>query len=269
MKTAPLRFALPPTTGAESRAVAALVDDLAAMAGAQVHLVRVPTYASLFDAVDWGACDAAWAPPLVALDLESARSARTIAAIDRGFGTAYHSALVTRRDGGVTSLGDLGRARVGWVAKQSAAGYVVPRLHLASLGFDLSACFGDERFFASHAGAARALAAGTVDVIATYATFDPAAGRVTPPDLGCAARVLAAAGPIPSDVVVARPTVSDALASALARGLASLAWQAADDAGATSVRRFVPATSQHLAPLRRLRARGEGAALRALARPAA
>jgi hypothetical protein len=65
--------------------------------------------------------------------------------------------------------------------------------------------------------------------------------------VGCAARVLAAAGPIPSDVVVARPTVSDALANALARGLASLAFRAPDDAGVTGVRRFVPASSQHLA----------------------
>lgn len=264
-----LRFGLPPVGAIDATAVATLLDDLAAAARAEVRLVHLPTYASLFDAVDWGRCDAAWAPPLVAVDLESARSARTIAALDRGTGTSYHAAIVARRAGPIARLADLERARVGWVAPESAAGYVVPRLHLASLGVDLATAFGEERFYGSHAAAARALALGAADAIATFASFDAAAGRVAPPLLACATRVIAAAGPIPSDVIVARPTVSDALAAALADRLAALPVDAARGPALARVRRFVPATSAHLAPLRRWRARGASAALRVLALPAA
>jgi ABC-type phosphate/phosphonate transport system substrate-binding protein len=250
MHVVPLRFGLPPGGPLDPslfRDVADLVRD---GAGLWLELVPLPSYAALADAIERGTCDAAWAPPLVALSLQASHAARTVAAVQRDGRTWYHAALVAEQAGWITRLRDLAHARVGWVARESAAGYVVPRLHVESMGV-VPAGFGDEVFLGSHAAAAAALGAGEVDVIATHARVDEAR-RVVPRDVGFPVRVLSAAGPIPADVVVARLDLGRATTSLLGAALEAASRVVAPRTRDGRTIGFVRAGAEHLEPLRHM-----------------
>jgi phosphonate transport system substrate-binding protein len=216
----------------------------------------VPTYAALFEVLDSGAADAGWTPPLVALDLARCGTATPVLALSRGRTPRYHAVLLARGDGPVRGLADLAGRSVGWVAPESASGYVVPRLHLAALGLDLAGFFARETFFGSHARSCDALAAGEVDAIATYAHVDENIGRIAAPPIGAPTRMLAAAGPIPADVIVVRESLSPARKHALTTALAAMSdAERASLVPLIQARRFVRVGGEHLDPLRTLAAR--------------
>jgi phosphate/phosphite/phosphonate ABC transporter binding protein len=265
--TAPFRLALPPLGAMGSLVASALGPTLRHRADLELHTLHVPTYAALFETVDAGACDAAWAPPLVALDLAATGAADPVLAVEHLQGISYYAAFVVRDESPVRGVADLSGKHVGWIARQSAAGYVVPRLWLAAIGHDPDALFLRQSFLGSHDQAARALARGEIDVIATYASYDEAQARFLPPDLSFAARVIAAAGPIPSDVIVARRGLEASVVRRLTDALADRAIDASSPLlSLLRIRRFVPASRAHLEPLRTLRARASSDALRALSR---
>ncbi len=166
--------------------------------GLHIEPVFVPNYVALFETIHLHAADAAWCPPLVARDLVRVAAADPVATVLRGGLDHYYSAIVTREDGPVRRLHDLESARVGWVSRLSAAGYVVPRDFLRSFGVDLGGL--DETFFHTHGRAMRALLDGAVDVIATYASSESGTFRLSPALED--ARILGVAGRIPGDVVV-------------------------------------------------------------------
>ena len=59
--------------------------------------------------------------------------------------TVYHAALIVRRDGPKTIEECRGR-RATWVQRDSAADYLVPRLHMAAQGLDVLRFFSRELF---------------------------------------------------------------------------------------------------------------------------
>lgn len=253
---------LGPVSVDDARALAALV-----LPSSRVELkpFELGSYAALFEAVDRGACAAAWAPPVVALDLVRCGVARPLVAAERRGGLTYYSVLVVPDDSRARGLGDLAGRHVGWIARESAAGYVVPRLHLRALGLDPSSYFARESFLGTHDAVFDALDQREVDVAATYAAVDPSTRSLVLPRALSGFRILAAAGPIPTDVILVRSSVPGVVADAVARALSSLdVDQHGDLLGRLRLRRFVPVTGLHLEPLRRLRARASSEALRAL-----
>ncbi|HEY1959012.1 MAG TPA: PhnD/SsuA/transferrin family substrate-binding protein [Polyangiaceae bacterium] len=186
--------------------------------GAQrLEPVFVPNYVALFETVHLHAADAAWCPPLVARDLARVGAADPIATVLRGGMDHYYSALVTLRESHVRRLKDIQSARIGWVSRLSAAGYVVPRDYLQSLGFAVDAF--DESFFHTHGECVSALLAGEIDVIGTYASSRNGSFHLSP--LLDEARILGVAGQIPGDVIVVTRAVSKPVARALASALHS------------------------------------------------
>ncbi len=125
-----------------------------------------------------------------------------------------HATLVARS--GIESLIGLRGKRIGWVSKLSATGYDIPRLYLESLGHDVETIFAEQRFCGSHAGAARALARGEVDIVATHSVHADALTSTSD------AHVLAAVGPLPGDVIVAGSEMEPVIREALAEGLSSI-----------------------------------------------
>lgn len=262
-----LRFALPPRVPQRTEAERFRAAMLSA--GFELEVVASSSYAGLFHAVDSRACDLAWAPPLVALDLARCSAATPLVALIRAHGPGYYGAIVTAERSPRRSLRALAGASIGWVAVESAAGYVVPRLHLQSLGIDPNAFFGRVAFLGSHERALEAVVSGKVDAAATYARYDERARRFVLPPAPAALRLLAAAGPIPEDVIVARSDLPEAVRVRLAVELSRL-----DDAARASLipimnaRRLVPARPEHLDALRAFAARADEAALRPwLSRP--
>jgi phosphonate transport system substrate-binding protein len=225
------------------------------------------SYADLAKALRDGRVGAAWMPPIPSLELEDEGVAAAVAVPSRRDGTTYHAALIARRAGAKT-VADLQGLRVAWVDRDSAAGYLVPRMHVASLGFDLATFFASESFAQSHLGVVDAVVAGHADVGATFCTIDRQTKRImtagwTTSD-GATLRpveVVATLGPIPNDAIVAAARLPMPARAGLAR------WLHGPDARSMElleelfhVRAFRVAPGGHFEPLRHMlraaRARG-------------
>jgi ABC-type phosphate/phosphonate transport system substrate-binding protein len=239
------RFAVPAERVVAERAVAEL-RAMVGLGGVEIEPVYVSSYAALLHAAEIDSALVAWAPPLIAQDLIRARVSSPLVAVGRGGSVSYFSAIVVRGDAGALALGDLRGARMGWVSKLSAAGYVVPRRYLESLGIEPEATFRTESFFGTHDAAAAALLSGEVDAIATHARLAPSRRTLLLLDALSRARILAVAGPIPGDVVVAGGGLDSVSRDKLRRALlASVVRPNGALARLMNVTRFEPATAVH------------------------
>lgn len=212
-------------------------------------------YHRLLEALEMGDVDVAWLPPILA-GLAVQRGRTLPIAIPVRDGAAFYStALFTREDSPLRSAEELRGARVAWVDRRSAAGYLVIRAHLRSVGIDLDKAFGADQFLGAHDAVARAVQEGEADVGATFVHFDPETGGVLRAGWqGAKMRVLSRAGPIPSDVLAIGTHVPPPLRAALQEVLV----QGKDEkvrsmAGALfAATGFIAAEPHHLAPLQAL-----------------
>lgn len=234
-------------------------DSLSRALGAVIFPHVSVAYRELGDLLDRGQLGFAWLPPLLAIELEDRKHIVPCALPVRRGTTNYYAAIIARR-GTLKTLDELRGARVAWVDRASAAGYVVPRMHLAGAGFDVDSLFSTEIFMHTHDAVIDAVLAGRADVGATFCTLDPRTQRIlqagwTAPD-GTASRpveVVATAGPIPNDGIFAAPHVPEELRNKLLEVL--LAPDAALRASLDAVLRaetFRAATPMHYDPLRKM-----------------
>ena len=179
---------------------------------AEITALDFPSYGELVHAVATGRVAIAWLPPLAAAQLAEQRAVEVLALPLRKGGLAYHTALIGRR-GLPRTIEQFRGCRVAWVDPQSASGYLMPRIHLASLGFDPRGFFDHESFAGTHYGVVEAVTKGTADLGATYCSIDARTGRVmtsawTATDTPASRSLLdvvTSAGPIPNDAVVVTP----------------------------------------------------------------
>jgi len=197
-------------------------------AGIAFHPFLASSYAELAASIGDGGVGLAWLPPVPTIDLEGRRIAAALAIPARRGLTTYHAAFIVRR-GGPKTLADLRGRRAAWVQRDSAAGYLVPRMHLAAQGFDVLRFFSRELFVHSHAGVVDAIVSGDADVGATFCNVDPASGRILQSawqdakgDSVRPIETLATMGPIPNDALVAAAELPAATRSALTRWLLGL-----------------------------------------------
>ncbi len=220
--------------------------------GVELAPLFVPTYAALYETMAAGLAQLAWAPPLVARDLERGQIAHPIAAAMRFDETIYYSAIVVLASSPIVHVGDLETARthIGWVSKLSAAGYVVPRAFLRAQGLEPSRVFASESLWGTHTSVLAALVEGEIDVAATYAAVRGNATMTA--ETKVPTRLLATAGPIPGDVIVVGDDVEAGHAEAIAAAFAR-ASLAADGPvrKLMNVARFTLASPDHLMPLAR------------------
>ncbi len=166
----------------------------------------------------------AWLPPLPTIDLGARRLATVLAIPARNGTTSYHAALIVRR-GGPRTIGDLRGRRAVWVQRDSAAGYLVPRMHLAAQGIDVLRYFSRELFTHSHPAVVDAIVNGEADVGATYCHVEATGRVVRGPWMDDESRnvrpieVLATFGPIPNDALVGSNELSASARSSLTRWL--------------------------------------------------
>jgi len=202
----PLTFAMISSAPAASALLEAVCDELSKRTSQPFSPRVLRTYDKLLDAMREGEVHLAWAPPLVAIDLERADAAK-IRLCSRRAGKRDYSCAIFAKAGGVASLADLKGKRMAWVARESAAGYVVPRLRLLVEGYDPDETFSEQTFRRTHEAVARAVIGGDADVGATYVSFvDGKKAPVSAGWLEAGAKhddvtILATAGPIPTDVI--------------------------------------------------------------------
>jgi phosphonate transport system substrate-binding protein len=234
----------------------------------RVTAVGVGHYRTLLDAIEAGDVDVAWLPPILAAQATARGQVIPIALPVRNGFCCYSTALFTREEGSLHAARDLVGARAAWVDKQSAAGFLIIRAHLRSLGIDLGRAFVSEHFLGSHSAVARAVMEGSADVGATFAYLDPkslgAPGHSAPVNAGWGSarvRVLAHAGPIPSDVIAVSARMAPLLRTQLQRmlvyGQSAAVRQAAS--ALFGAEGFQAPTVEHLRPLTSLLAGLEGA----------
>jgi phosphate/phosphite/phosphonate ABC transporter binding protein len=212
-------------------------------------------YHRLLEALEMGDIDLAWLPPILA-GLAVARGRVLPIAMPVRDGAAFYStALFVRGDASLRSAADLRGARVAWVDRRSAAGYLVIRAHLRSIGIDLERAFAADQFLGAHDAVARAVHEGDADVGASFVHFDPVTGGVLRSgwqdyDM----RVITHAGPIPSDLLAIGTHVPegmrDAIQTLLVRGT-DPAVRATASALFTA-EGFLATEPAHLAPLQSL-----------------
>jgi phosphonate transport system substrate-binding protein len=254
-----LTFAVVSSSERAQSAAEAFCRKLETSTGLRIVPSVIDTYSAMLERMVAGQLDLAWAPPLVAIELEGRGVASPIAVVKRSLRAGYHSALFVRAKGGVRRVEELSDTRAAWVTRESASGYVVPRWHLRSVGVRLEKAFSSERFYGSHEAVAAAVLEQDADVGATHVGLDPATGKLASApwiNLGASAtavRVLLLVGPIPGDVVVAGSRVPQSVRRDL---LAALLALREDPEGAAQTlfesSRFEPVPEGHFTMLKRL-----------------
>jgi len=209
-------------------------------------------YPSLLDAMGAGGLDLAWLPPIVAMRAAAGGRALPIALPVRRGVASFHSALFAPVGSAIQRPPDLAGARVAWVDRQSASGYLLIRAALRAQGVELEHAFAEEHFFGSHEAVVRAVLEGTADVGATYLHHDSAGSGIWRAGWGDAnVHIVARVGPIPSDVIAAgiHVPVSQmrAVQRALTEGVQGELVSAANVL--MEADKFVPSESGHLKPL--------------------
>lgn len=225
------------------------------------------SYRDLVSGLEDGTLGIAWMPPIPAVEMAERGTGTILALPARKSGISYYSAFIAHR-GGPRTLRECEGRRCAWVDVESAAGYVMPRLHLASQGIDVQHFFGHETFAGSHAAVIEAVSSGRVDVGATFCNLDPVSmrvlsaawteldGRSTRP-----VEMIAHTGAIPNDAIVAAAKLPLPQRASLTRWLLELGPREKELFGkllrAVEFRVFTPA---HFDPLKHMmraaRARG-------------
>ncbi len=226
-----------------------------------VQLHNAADYRALVAALEQGVAHFAWLPPISAARAARSRAIRPAAIAVRNGTTSYMTGLIALKTGPVKSLGHLKAVRAAWVDRESASGYVVIRAALRAAGVVLADAFREEIFVRSHADVARAVKSGRVDVGATCFSVGSGAlaiartGYRDEPDLPSDdIRIVAQAGPIPSDIFAVHASLPEAdrklLESALADGAQEPLQRAARRLMHADA--FARATSAHSSMLEKL-----------------
>lgn len=187
----------------------------------------VRSYDKLVGSMRDGEVHVAWAPPLVAIDLERADAAKIRLCSRRAGKADYSSALFVKGDSDIKTVADLKGKRAAWVAKESSAGYVVPRLKLLAEGFDPEQ-LAEQTFRRTHEAVVRAVMTGDADVGATFASFSGeekvpvSSGWLDAGFKSSDVRILAVAGPIPSDVIAVSTKLEGAQADLITSAMRDL-----------------------------------------------
>lgn len=205
-----------------------LCAELAASAGVQISARLVASYSELADAVAHGAIHVAWAPPLVALDLDVKGAAVVVVCSRRKSGATYNSVLFARRDAQLRRVEDIRGRSIAWVSRQSLSGHLVPRAYLLGHGIDPDVHCVEQKFYENHSDVARAVLSGACDVGATFANLDPATRAIRDAgwnDIGAGPvtfEALGTTGPIPADAMVVSTRLNEPARSMIAGALVDL-----------------------------------------------
>jgi phosphonate transport system substrate-binding protein len=196
------------TNGSTREHVDTFCRALAAATGLEVTGIALWHYHRLIESMEMGDVDLAWLPPILAAQAACDGRAIPLAVPVRGGVSSYSTALFVAERSRVRTPADLQGTRAAWVDRQSVSGYLLIRAHLRSIGVLPEQTFASDRFLGSHEAVVRAVLEGSADVGATFIHFDERPERRSPRILragwgDASVRVIAHAGPIPSDVVAA------------------------------------------------------------------
>ena len=218
-------FALPPSLGpAPVRELALRFADVLYGAGFST-VVPMKTYDALEQALLAGEVDAAWGPPIVCAQVESAGGRVALRAVRYGAVT-YRSVLICR-SADALDLRHLGTGggrvlRAAWVDPRSMAGYILPRHYLRRRDVDLRRAFSSERLLGSYEACFQAVLRGDADITASFANRRGLGYQELCRDRAFDLRTLGYTDECPNDGVVLSPRLAPDQAAALLAGVHGL-----------------------------------------------
>jgi phosphonate transport system substrate-binding protein len=212
-----------------------------------------PRYDRLLHRLKVGEIELAWLAPVVALEALRQGIVPVVLPL-RGSTPWFWTALFVREDSSIQSLADLPGAHAVWVDRESASGYLVIRASLRGEGVDIDRVFAAETFAGAHDAAVRAVMSDRKAVGATYVHLDSNGGFARAGWGRESVRVLRTAGPIPSDVLAASPTLGATQIARVRDALVSGGSKALTQATSAlfAARGFLAAERPHLAHLEML-----------------
>lgn len=234
---------------------------LEAATGFSVAAAPMWHYRRLLEAMDSGEVTHAWLPPILAMRATAKGRITPLALPVRNGVSTYCTALFCRQESPYVSASELLGVKAAWVDRQSAAGYLIIRAALRAQGVKLDDAFGADMFLGAHDAVARAVLDGDAEVGATFIHLDPPdAPRLEDAKVlragwgGADVRILAHAGPIPSDLVASNRSVAPELTKRVQRALVDQEHPElrASAKALLSADAFVRPAPEHLAPLAKL-----------------
>jgi len=214
-------FALSTDVATNKAKVDAFCQALERVTSINIVATLLDDYESLLEAIAHDEVDICWAAPAVALrSLAAGRIDPLVLPVRHGF-SSYDAALFCRPDAPYERPRDLLAARVGWVSRHSASGYLVMRAWLQEQGLNLSKTFAEERFLVTHDRVTAAVLAGEVDVGATFINLAPL-GTTRSTMAGWRnkeVKVLARTGPIASDLLTTAKAIPRSVVDLLRNAL--------------------------------------------------
>lgn len=171
-----VRIGFNPTQNSDELTVAAqaIADYLEEQLAGQIEVeVFLPTeYRGLIEAMRSNNLDFAFFPPDGYVIANREADAQVLLKSVRNGNPFYWSAIIARKDSGITDIPGLEDKTIAWVDPNSAAGYIFPRAALVSAGINPDDFFANQTFAGKHDAAVLAVLNGSVDAAATFANDD-------------------------------------------------------------------------------------------------
>src|SRR5262245_10071239 len=164
-----LGYAAGPATKIMKREMTELAVIISRESGVDIAVTPLGTYDGVAQMAHSGEIDLAWLAPIPFLALASEGAVVPLASTRA---ILYSSAIIVAKNSRLQKPASLVGKRAAWVDRHSAAGFVVPRIKLASVGILPGNTFAADTFLGSHDAVVRAVAAGQADFGATWAGVD-------------------------------------------------------------------------------------------------
>ncbi len=219
----PVRFALPPSVGAEAASERAgrLRTYLGAALGQSCEVLVPPSYEALAKDLLAGKVEAAWAPPFVCARIE-AMGIRVLVRGVRSGAASYRAALLGRKGEGLKTETLFGKKAL-WADRDSVGGYLLPLAFLKAKGLDPNRVFSHQGFAGSYRAALEGVLAKFADVTSVFARGNEATGLTEVwPEKKDEFEVIAFTEEAPNDGVAVSMSASVAVVDQLERTLLKL-----------------------------------------------
>ena len=168
-----VRLGFNPTQNSDelNAAAQAIADFLEEEFAGQIEVeVFLPTeYRGLIEAMRSDNLDFAFFPPDGFVIAQREADAQVLLKSVRFGNPFYWSAIIVRKDSGISSVAGLEDKTIAWVDPNSAAGYVFPRAEITLAGIDPDDFFSNQTFSGGHDAAVFSVLNGSVDAAATFA----------------------------------------------------------------------------------------------------
>lgn len=168
-----VRLGFNPTQNSDELLVSAqaIADYLEETFAGQIEVeVFLPTeYRGLIEAMRSDNLDFAFFPPDGYVIAHREAEAEVLLKSVRFGNPFYWSAIIVRKDSGITDIGGLEDKTIAWVDPNSAAGYVFPRAEITIAGIEPDDFFSNQTFAGGHDAAVLSVLNGSVDAAATFA----------------------------------------------------------------------------------------------------